>query len=386
MDATFRARLRALMCLALPGAVVSLALLAPAGALAAAPQSTHDALIERIQQKVGSAGLDADRILDEDIAIQLRDRTVTVPVREALARLSGASVIDEGANTGVAGTPQLTAGGILHIAANLRLQTFPLTPVSQLPPAPDLRPYDVRESQFSPTTPVVPVINPLVLTGADLPEGAPPGLDDPILLLHPGGRLKSVQGGSWSVLGTHGAGSHGIGHNLDTGARETTDGDPWPVWLPLVTGAMIPDRSIDFLGFGTVVNSSTCTLVRASSNPASPLFGRVIARICVGVGAIIGDGVAQFNGGGPIDFRNDLMPLWEAAPEELTALLGTVDGAVGSLPLGDLLGVIGDLPGADLPELPEGPDTGGQTAPLTGGSAGAGGLLTRTLGGLLSGR
>lgn len=345
--------------LAIPVALVALAVAAPSVVLADEPQDTADALIAQITEQAEEAGIDPDAVLDQLLTIDLGEDAAPVQatVREAIERLSGESVVDEENNTGLAGLPAMQAGGVFHIAANLKIETFAAIQEALLPPAPDVRPYDVRESDYSPNTPVLPVINPLLLSGQELPEGLPMGLDDPIVLLHPGGRLTSVQGGGWNVLGTHGAGSYGLGHNADTTERETADGDPWPAYLPMVTGDTIPDTAVDFLGFGIIVNSGSCSLVRLSNNPASSFYTRILARICVGVGAIVGDGAAQWNGEGILDFRTDLAPLWEEASPEVQEAVAEIDGAVEQVPVGDVLdqvlGAISELPGA--PEVPEVP-------------------------------
>jgi hypothetical protein len=375
------------------------------------PATVADAMVERVRDLAEDAGMDADTVLSQVITTELPDgeggvAELTAPLRDVLEGLGGRTTLDEGdegdggdggAEPDAAGAPHLNAGGTLHLAANLSIETFSLVPEADLPPAPDVSPYDVVESDYVPSTPLVPGVNPLFLAaglaGVSLPDEvteAVAGLDDPILLLHPGGRLTSVQGSDWNVLGAHGAGSYGLGHNVDTGARgadseepadgeepagdeepadgeepagdETPAGDPWPLWLPLLTGATaVPDTAVDFAGFAIVVNTSSCSLVRGSSNPSSLLYPRIIARVCVGVGAIIGDGVAFFDGTGPIDLRADVLPLWEPAPEELAPAMAALDDAVAQVD--ELTGTVLELVDVDLDGLTDPDGSGGGEAP-----------------------
>jgi hypothetical protein len=234
-----------------------------------------------------------------------------------------------------------------------------------LPARPAQSQYSVVESPLTPNTPLVPVPNPLILSGQPLPPEVPAGLASPLLLTHMGGRLKSVQERQLVrqsaflanpprlslplfYTGSHTAGTSPLGGNVDTEARQTTESDPWPIWLPYITGGSVADTAIDFVGFAIVVNSVTC------SHSISAISGRVTSRTCTALGLLLGDGASMFEDS-PLDLRQTLAPLFADQPAEVDGVVQLIDDTIGSVP--------------PLPEVPEVP----VAAPTSTG--GLGGLI-----------
>jgi hypothetical protein len=326
-------------------------------------RSTLDVMIERIAEAAEEAEVPVELVLDATVELELPDgeggtQTTTLTVSEAIEALAGGTLLDEEENSGWAGTPWTNAGNVMHIAANLSVQVVTVPRTATDPVVVDVHPYSVVESDYTPDTPVVPVPNPLLLAGAvtDLPDVDDP-LNLPLLLAtHWGGRLKNVQGGDWSVLGAHSAGSHLIGTNLDTAERPEDDEAVFPFYAPVIDEGvlLLPDEAIDFAGFATVVNSSDCSRTRVLNIPFTQ--NMIAADICLGVGVLLGDGASFFNGEGPVDLRDDLAPLWEPAPEELQPALDAVDEVVAQIPVGEVLEqVLELLGGVDLPGDEEAP-------------------------------
>ena len=312
--------------------------------------NTDEVLAEEIEEEVAAieeVDTSADAVLDADITFQFEDPAeppVTVTVREALVRIAGHTFVDTENNGGAGGTPETAIGNILHIYVDANVELFPLTPVSLLPPAPNVsNHYDVVESQYTPNTPIVPVPNPLLLAGVAVPPEAPAGLSSPILFMHAGGKLKHVRGSGWDAA-THTVGSGPLGPNIDTAPRETTPEDPWPIWLPIVTGDALPDTSIDFTGFAQVIQSQSCTVL------SRVIFGvdRAFARICVGLGILFGDGLSFLSDEPPVDVRS-LPAIWEPAPEPIPTVMAAVDDALSQV---DVFGLLDQLP--PLPPPPGG--------------------------------
>jgi hypothetical protein len=72
-----------------------------------------------------------------------------------------------------------------------------------------------------------------------------------------------------------------------------------------------------------------------------------LLAVCVGLGAVLGDGVAFFDGA-PVDLGHDIMPLWSKAPSQVKGLVDALGDAIGKAPLADLLGKL-PLNGLPLP-------------------------------------
>ena len=320
----------------------------------AEPDGNNDeALAQDIQEEVEQfeeVDTSADAYLDTDVTLQFDDPNeppVTVTVREALVRIAGRTFVDTENNGGTGGTAETALGNILHIYVDANVEVFPLILPTALPPEPDVSShYDVVESQYTPNTPIVPVPNPLLLAGVPAPEGAPEGLSSPILFMHAGGKLKNVRGSGWDSA-THTVGSGPLGMNIDTAPRETTDEDPWPIWLPVVTGGALPDTSIDFTGFAQVIEGQGCTLV------TRVIFGveRVLARVCIGIGVLFGDGLSFLSDEPPVDVRS-LPAIWDPAPEPVPTVMAAVDDALSMV---DVFGLVDQLPLDQLPEVPPPP-------------------------------
>jgi hypothetical protein len=302
----------------------------------------NEAIAEEVVAEAEAAKAEADAVLATVLELDLGEgaEPVLVTIEEALERLAGGTLLDPNA----AEPSAINAGDVMHIYVDVNVESFPfpgLPASATLPPAPVLTHYDVVESGFVPSTPLVPVPNPLLLTGQELPEGLPPGLASPILFLHAGGRLKNVQGSGWDT-GTHTVGSGPLGPNIDTSPRVTTPDDPWPIWLPVVTGGVIPDTSLDFTGFAIVIQGQGCSLVQV---PIPFLGLRTFARICIGFGTLIGDGLTFFNGAPPVDIRGTLAPLWGPPPPPLDGVVTTLEEALASIPLGEVLAtILGAIP------------------------------------------
>lgn len=309
------------------GAAVVSGALALGGIPAAAddqPATIADDVVAQVQAIAEETGVPVEDILGQEIPLEgdVPDGSTTT-LQELLAQL-GDSPAGDPSYTGVAGTPQLAAGNVLHAYAEAR--AF-LAPRDFVPDTSDYRKYDVAESAYSPDTPAAPVINPLVAAGdpGDLP---------PLLAVHYGGRLKSVQFAGANLLSVHSAGTTPAGSNVDTAPREPADTDtlPTPVWVPFAhpgTVAMA-DTTMDYVGFALVTQGGSCSKVDIP-------FTQSAYFVCVGAGLLLGDGVANFDGG-PLDLRAEVPLLWEPAPAE---------------PPYDALPALPAVP--DVPEAPAGP-------------------------------
>lgn len=339
-------------------AMVGLVIPMSAGAqLPSEGETLLQALLGEIEVLANENGANASELLKGTLRLRFSDGSdpLEVTVEEFLVRIAGQSVVDTNSNHGILGTPQANAGNILHVLINATVETwtsangFPFGIArTALPPAPAVQGYNVAESGLTPSTPVLAVPNPLLLTGTAVPPELPQTLNEPILVLHAGGRLKSVQASNY-LVGFHSAGTTVIGSNTDTEARATTEDDPWPIWLPVLTSSLSrPDSQFDFLGFAIVGQGQSCTTVPSSGS-------RVFARICTLIGTVIGDGASLFDGG-PVDLRETTSAVagWQPAPATPNPLVGLVD---------DVLGQV------EVPELPSVP-----TVPSTSSSRSSGGL------------
>lgn len=354
----------------LGAAVTTLALLAAPAAASAQDAGTEgqtptsDAVLADLEAAAEDAGVPPEAVLDQEVTVELpgedgQPEPVTLTVEEFVLEVAGRSVISSEDHTGFLGLPHAGAGNLMHVYVDvvaathsLMLPTNPAVP--DMPAEEDLLRYDVAEAGLTPSTPIVPVINPLLLAGGlaplpETPEEVPSGsiavLDQPLLGAHWGGKLTSVQGSDYTT-GFHSAGTTALGTSVDT---EDVSEDPEaqaPIRLPLIEEGdlAVPDTAIDYLGFATVSQSGECSRLSLSVY--------YIGYACVTVGVLLGDGAATFDGEGPLDLRNDLAPLWEPAPAPLDEVIAAVDEAIAQLPVGDVLDLVGDLPLDDVPEVP----------------------------------
>lgn len=265
--------------------------------LHAAADEPGDAL-SRVEAIASDAGVEVADLLS--IELPLRDgggRAVPMTVEELVAVLDGRELVDP-SYSGIAGTPEIAAGNLVHAFVALKIYRAPR---SHVPDLDDYR-YSVREASASPDTPFVPVVNPLLAAGN--PGGLPP-----VLGFHAGGRLKSVQASGYAT-GFHSAGTTPVGSSVDTAPREPGTGDtvPAPVYTPLVhPGTLtLPDSAIDFVGYAQVATGGSCSKLNI------PFTGDALFT-CAGGGLLAGDGAANFNGG-PVDLRDDVPVLWEPVP------------------------------------------------------------------------
>jgi hypothetical protein len=214
----------------------------------------------------------------------------------------------------------------------------------------------------------------------------PPALSPNIPLAgpfnHVGGPLVNVQGGGWDVRGPdpthhifsqvgdssvfakHSGGNTAIGVNVDTAPRAyTVPNDPWPVYVPLFTsnanigkGATVNDvpldRSIDFLGWKSSLTVSVPSCLKAVAAPATGAVTTSALAIdgsgdiapvnngdgtstwpairCISTGSLNGDGIANF-GGWPLDFYQDLAPIWSPAPPSVVAANAAIAAILAAL-------------------------------------------------------
>lgn len=380
----------------LAGAVVG-ALVLQSGVAAAETSDegtpTADAVVEEVHEAAREAGMDnGNAILEQEVTLELPDEQgstepVTLSIEEAIVRVAGRTIIDSEEHSGYLGLPWGSAGNIMHAYVDVLVSGPTVLPwQAELPEAPDadsLLHYDVVESDYVPNTPIVPVINPLLLAPADTPEE----LDlPPLLAMHWGGPLKSVQGSGW-LMGFHSAGTTPLGSSVDTQDRSGDEDAQAPFWIPLIEDGelAIEDEAIDFAGFAVVTQDASCERIQIDSPPRLsgliPGF-HIVTDVCASFGLLLGDGVTFFDGEGPFDLREDGALLWEPAPEPVKQVVDAVGDVLGEVPtdeiLGDVLGLVGDT---DLDDLTgdEPADDGetGETADST-----AGGLLDGLLGGL----
>ncbi len=243
-----------------------------------------------IRARLTDKGLDPDEVLgrtpvDATLPIDFGEPTEVPTTAQALCTLAQtravAALNDVGTGTGILGTPEIAAGLIVHTAT----QT-----TSGSPTAPSALPYRVSTSKVVPplgklvvpTLPEVPAETPLPAT----PDGVPALPSDPaglVGLLAPSGPLTQVKGSGFS-------GTHVVGLlNADTAPGPDAQ---TPIWLPLTTAGTKPDKSLDFVGYGTAQQGQGCFA----------LFG---TETCIGFGVLIGQGAARF---GPSPVQLPIVP------------------------------------------------------------------------------
>lgn len=202
-------------------------------AVAEEPTSFADRARALLMAEVQAYGLDPQVFLDAPLEFEVPQadgstRTFTITVADALARFDG-PVVDAG---GVAGTPELTVGDVVHLYLNIRFG--------------NARAYQVSQSALVPSTPFVPV---------------------PPVFIEYGGPVKNVKGSY--LIGVHTVGTV-VGSNVDTAASGP--------YLPLVHAGLVADRKIDFVGHGIPREAQFC------------FFG-----LCVAIGLLLGDGVIAWD-------------------------------------------------------------------------------------------
>ena len=169
------------------------------------------------------------------------------------------------------------------------------------------------------------------------------------------GRLVNIQGAGFVVdgvkKGLHNGGTGpSNGSNVDTALRQPTVfgdpsisliKDPFPIWLPLVTATtVLPDSNVDFLGFsagGISPDNRKCVANKvggvtpaptpAPDGPNGEAQVTFPASTCTSSGKFSGLGIALY-GAAPIDFRQDLAPLWTPAPVALDAVNNAITAAI----------------------------------------------------------
>lgn len=362
------------------------------------PELQKEELLEEVDEAAADAGVEPEVILDAEIDTEItkpngEKKQVKVSVGDAIDALAGESVLVED-GSGILGTPELGIGNLMHFFLDVEVFTkgvqvyndsYPLggtEPAPRestfaLPDASNYAHYDVKKSDYVPTTPLLPVINPLALAGgaAPLPPEAP--ALPPILALHYGGKLTSVVGSGWGDKAPEtgvtriNSGSHcggtalaGVCNNVDTRERETSDANPWPVYLPLLGegSTTLEDDQIDFAGWGIVTQGASCTdgrVVRYTHINTTfvkrTIRTTIFVPMCTGFGLLLGDGAAIYEPA-PVSFRA-IPVIWDPAPEPVKQVITAVDEAIGSVPVGDTLGQVlgagGEIPDPDDP-LPSG--------------------------------
>lgn len=427
------------------------------------PEATLAMLQGQINLIAAAAGETPEALLNKVLSTEIPSVGVTVTtVNGLLNRLAGTTIFDATSN-GILGTTEIAIGNISHgfsLGSSIAKPAIDgprcVAPAKVAPCEEAVNPwvstfpsYSKVTSDWLPTIPaqsvlgtsiVLPLANGLtpgapVAVPVDVPvTGVTPG-DVPAnvcvtavspqlcqgissliksnltLISEPGGQLVNIQGGGWTVpnptpggapikKGVHNGGTGALnGTNLDTGYRKSTQADPSPVWLPLLTAtAALADDSVDFLGFSPTkpTVSNGCTNNKDDKNKTIPTtystnadgveIAHFPASTCKSSGSFSGFGIAVY-GKSPVNFRTDLAPLWEPAPAAAGAVADAAAAVVASLspylppsglgvltypPVtfalgmvgvatnlqGQLLGLQDDLPVPvpAVPEVPEAPD------------------------------
>ncbi len=155
--------------------------------------------------------------------------------------------------------------------------------------------YKVTASQLVPTLP--PAIVPL----------APP-----LLVIFAGGQLKHIDGDYPKGTGSHAAGPTIVGPEIDTAPDASTG---LPLWLPVANAAgTIADSDIDFVGWGAGAGGE----VRV---PPIPFI--LPQGACIGLGAMLGTGVALF-GDKPLSLKT-LPLLWNEQNPKVVELINKIN-------------------------------------------------------------
>lgn len=364
------------------------------------PPADPEALVATVTEQaaaIAEAAADPANLENLPIDIDLTDpegnvTTITTTLEELAERLGSATLTDP-SWTGIADLPEISAGNVLHTQLFTRVQATgimlksapnPLpSPTAGVASMPAPWYHTVQTSDYVPATPLVPGINPLLLSPVPVPAEVPDEARTPLPFIHYGGKLINVQGAEpegWDARcgGTSGvacpagsfilsqgagaknghlAGNIGVGSNVDT--APTPEGSDFPIWFPLVnsSGTPLPDTSMDFLGFGIPVVVNTCVPVDVPIGS----FAVIHTLTCVNLNLLLGDGTAVFNGS-PVDFNQDLAPLWSPAPPVVTAANAAIAAVLAQLPTGAVLdtalGLLGQLPEVpETPPLPVDPST-----------------------------
>jgi len=305
--------------------------------------------------------------------------TLSVTVQELVDRVAGTDLFAADSN-GILGLPEVSVGQVYHqflwtatlpkvtvptCVAPAKLEPCTLAPDPTANRINEIPQYHVSTSQFVPSTPLVPGLNPVILLPAPLnpPPALPiatPGLTQPLLLLHWGGPLINVRGGGWvspttgAPLGVHSAGSTALGANADTAFRPwSIPGDPYPIYLPVGTSndasltantKKLKDSAIDFIGTGLPITTKSCTNLGAKTKAIVNGVSMTTypSAFCLSFGLLLADGVAIYNKS-PLNFHDDLLPLWSPAPPPVSAA---------SAAIAAILGLVTVPPTPSLPPLP----------------------------------
>lgn len=370
---------------ALPALPSPLPALPTVPAVPALPNTTSLAatLQTQINNVAAAAGMTPQQIANMVLTTTIPNptgtaSTTTATLQDTINRLAGTAAFAPN-NGGILKTPEFNTGNIEHLAVYTRVygsKTVPKTAPRPIPTVAEgkalLPQYSVATSNYVPTTPLVPGINPLILaptsTIPTLPSPVPsPLIPDtaktPIVALHYGGKLLNVQGTGWNVSGAdpsknitsqggtagsvgHTAGNSVIGTSLDT--APTPAGSQWPTYLPLLTksNTLVQDTKIDFLGFGIASVTLSCTDFGQLTIGNNTTY---LGMLCLSVNLLLGDGIATFDGS-PVNFRKDLAPLWSPAPPPVDVASNAVSAVVGQVGLTSVLGLLSAVPA--VPSVP----------------------------------
>lgn len=203
---------------------LAVALVAPvtSPALAEDRSSVADMFRARLVEEVVAYGLDPEVVLNTPATFEMPDgdgttRMVTVTPNELIDMLTRGATVD---GTGPAGTPETTAGDLVHTYVNVNYGS-------------SARAYQVSTSSV-PATPAV------------YPPSPASGL-----VFDVGGPTYNVKGSY--LIGAHTAGTY-LGSNVDT----ADPAGPLPVYVPVVTGGAVFDTQIDFAGHAQVFEYESC--------------------------------------------------------------------------------------------------------------------------------
>jgi hypothetical protein len=216
-----------------------------------------DGIRGQLAALAAQAGVDLEKLLATKVAVRAGSPS---GARNGIDLSLGdgiALVTDSHDPDGIAvGPTALSAGLVMHLYVNIGAGSQLANNVSDtgLPALPKL------------DLPAIPVELP---SDAGLPEGV--SATDLLSLIGQGPVIQ--------VKGKYQTGKHATGTAILANV-DTTPGSPGGLaWLPGVSGGLVDDHEIDYIGHGTVVQDETCML-----------------GICIAYGVLFGDGAAQYNG------------------------------------------------------------------------------------------
>ena len=155
--------------------------------------------------------------------------------------------------------------------------------------------------------------------------------------VHGGGQIPGTLGSNLSNIDTA---YRGLPATLLTPAS-LVDQSKLPLWVPLLTGtSALVDNGVDFIGFPVTKDLSALTTrsCTAGGEIRTKVVGETTVKYahfndtnCRSRGSFAGFGVAVYGDHAPVNFAEDLAPLWDPAPVAVAAVADAVTAVLAAL-------------------------------------------------------